>query len=361
MTNKKTKTLFNEDWAAEFLATRFKKYWPEAKRLVSLKIEVIKIFLDYVRFTLRYRIFVKTKSEKILEKNVIIKAERPKNFSWPPRIGRVERDFLATRFLTNCGLGDVVPRPLEFYKPQRAYLYEEAEGKTLKDFVQTETWRVNLFFKKVPPAIRALKKIHAVKKKPSYANGNHKKIIKDSINQWLGIIKKYYPAGRSRAETIVGSLGKIEEKHKNLLFNRKKYSVTHGDFQSDNIVIGKRGEIVFIDFADSKYFNPLDDLASFLIQTEMHFKYVRPKNYKTLTRTLKKIVYASYFGKKISPTDRLQIDFFAAKDILRIITFISFTQKNWHTVHDHSKMMDSLLTFAEDKIKKLEKNIYETR
>lgn len=355
MTNKKNLVLFREDWASKFMAARFKKYWPEAKGLVSFKIEPLKIFLDYIRFTLRYRIFVKTASGKILEKKVIVKAERPKNFSWPPRIGRVERDFLAASFLGKRGLGAIVPRPLEFYKPQRAYFYEEVEGETLKDFIQTEAWRINLFFKKVPAAIRALKKIHAIKKKPPYVNGNQKKEIEDGIRDWLPIIVKYYPAGKKRAEIIVSALTKMEKKYKNFMFNKKKYSITHGDFQNDNIIVGKKDKIItFIDLADCSFFNPLDDLASFLVQSELHFKYVQPKNYKKLMAKLKKITYAAYFGKKIKPREKLQIDFLAAEDVLRIITFVSFTQRSWQTIRDHSKMMDSLLTFAEEKIKKLE-------
>jgi thiamine kinase-like enzyme len=348
------KIFLDNAWALKFLIPRVKKYWPEAENLVSFKIEVLKIFLDYLRFTLRYRVFLKMKSGKIVEKKIILKGEKPKNFSWPPRIGRVEKDFLATRFLGKSGLKNIFPRPLEFYRPFRAYLYEEVSGEVLKNFVQTENWRINTFFKNVPLAIRALKKIHAIKRRPPYADGGHEKIIENGIYDWYDILAKYYPAGKTRAAKIVSSLEKIQKKYKTLFFNRKKYSVTHGDFQNDNIIIGEDGKIKFIDLSDSNFFNPLDDLASFLIQSEMHLKYVRSKQYKSLTKKLKTLTYAAYFGKKITPRDKLQIEFFAAKDILRIITFISFTERAWRTVHNHSKMMDNLLTFAEEKIKKLE-------
>lgn len=350
----KNKIFLDQAWAAEFLNKRLKKYWPEARELVSLKIEVIKVFLDYLRFTLRYRVLIKTRQGGTAEHNIIIKTERPKKFFWPPRIGKVQRDFLATKFLARHSFASSLPRPLEFFKPLRAYLYEEAGGEPLKNFIQPKTWRANLFFKKIPSVIKLLKKIHSVRRRPAFVTGNPKKIIEDGIQKWLGIICKYYPAGKTRAENIVGVLRRLEKKYKNVLFDRKKYSVTHGDFQNDNVLIDARGKITFIDFADCKFFNPLDDLASFLIQSESHFKYVRPKNYKQLTDKLKKIVYASYFGKKIKPAQEMQIDFFAAKDILRIITFVSFTQKTWQTIKDHSEMMDNLLTFAEEKVKNLE-------
>ncbi len=355
MINKINKKFFERVQSAKFVSTRFKKYWPGAQKIISLKTEVVKIFLDYVRFTLRYRISIKMKSGRVLEKKVILKSERPKKFSWPPRIGRVERDFLATRFLEKRGLGSILPRPLEFYKPLRAYLYEEAAGETLKNFVQNKNWRIDFFYKNVPPSIRALKKIHAIKIKPAYANEDHKKVILDGIRGWLEIISKYYPPGRDRAKMIVKTLEEIEKKYRGLLFDRKKYSVTHGDFQNDNIIIGPKGKINFIDFADSKFFNPFDDLASFLVQAELHFKYERPKTYRRLAQKLKKITYAAYFGKKVNPQDELQVDFFAAKDVLRIITFVSFTQRTWQAIHDHSKMMDALLTFAEEKVKNLKK------
>lgn len=355
MPYQKNKILLNQKLAAEFIASRFKKYWPDAEKVLAVKIDILKNFLGYLRFTLRYRIFIKNNRGKIEEKNIIIKTERPKHFAWPPRIGTVEKDFLATRFLVKNGLAAILPHPLEFYAPLWAYLYEEVRGTTLKNFVQTENWRSNLFFKNIPATVHALKKIHAIKKKPRFANGDHKKSIRNVFFEWLGLIKKYYPAGLSRAEKIVGSLQKLEKKYQNILFNQKTYRVTHGDFQSDNIIIGDNGKIIFIDFADCKFFNPLDDLASFLVQAEMHFKYVRPKNFKELTQKLKKITYAAYFGKKMKPRDALQIDFFAAKDTLRIITFISFTLRAWQTIHDHNKMTDSLLTFAEEKIKNLER------
>lgn len=341
-------------WALKFLSPRIKKYWPEAREIVALKIDIIKIFLDYLRFTLRYRVFIKTKSGKIVEKKIILKIERPKNFSWPPRIGRVGRDFLATKFLVKNGLKNILPRPLEFYKPLQAYLYEEVDGETLKDFIQHKNWRINYFLKIIPAAIRALKKIHAVKIKPPYANGNHKKVIEDGIREWFDIISKYYPAGRIRAKAIVVALEKIEKKYKSFFFSRKKYSTTHGDFQSDNIIVGKDRKIKFIDLSDSKFFNPLDDLASFLVQSELHFKYVRPKSYRALAEKLKKITYVAYFGEKIKKENELQIDFLAAKDVLRIITFVSFTQRAWQKVRDHSEMMDDLLSFTEKKVKNLE-------
>lgn len=362
MPNQKNKIFFNnQTWVTKFLSKKLKKYWPEAKFLVSLKIEIIKIFLNYLRFTLRYRLFVQTISGKIKEKKIIIKIEKPKKFVWPPRIGRVKKDFLATTFLSKHGLSSILPRPLEclYQNKYTAYLYEEIEGEVLKNFIQNKNWKINYFYQKVPEAIRALKKIHAIKKKPPYANGNPKKKLEDGMDNWLRTIKKYYPPGKETVESIFSDLKMIEKKYKNYLFNRKNYCVTHGDFQSDNIIVGKDKKIFLIDLADSHYFNPLDDLASFLIQSELHFKYIKPKIYKELTEKLRRIVCLSYFRGKIKPTDEFQINFFSAKDILRIITFVSFTQKRWQTVRAHSEMMDSLLSFAKDKIEKLKNNIHE--
>lgn len=358
MSRQKNKILFfNQAWATEFLSKKIKKYWPESKTLISLKIEPIKIFLNYLRFTLRYRVLIKTASGKIKEKKIIVKVEKPKKFIWPPRIGRVQKDFLATRFLWKKGLTDIVPRPLEFIPSHIAYLYEEADGEILKNFIQKDNWQINHFYKKIPSVIKALKKIHAIKIKPSYVKTNPKKTLEDGMENWLRIIKKYYPPGEKEATSIFLRLKKIKQKYKNYLFNQKSYCVTHGDFQNDNVVVGKGKKIIFIDFADSQFFNPFDDLASFLVQSELHFKYVKPKSYKQLTKKLKNIVLNAYFGKKIKPEDEFQINFFAIKDILRIITFVSFTQKHWQTVRAHSEMMESLLLFAKEKIKILEKQV----
>jgi thiamine kinase-like enzyme len=354
MQTKNNKLFLDKVWAKKFLDKHLKKYWPKAKKIVSLKIELIKVFLDYLRFTVRYRVSIETKKGRIENRAVIIKTERAKKFDWPPRIGKVQRDFLATSFLGHHGLKGSLPRPLEFHKPLKAYLYEEANGEPLKNFIQSEKWRVSLFYKKIPDVAKILKKLHSIKRRPSFAPGNPKKLIEDGLQKWFNVISKYYPAGKERAEKIIAILKKMEKKYKNIIFDRKSYRVTHGDFQNDNILVGPKREITLIDFADCKFFNPLDDLASFLIQSESHFKYVKPKNYKKLTSKLKKTIYSSYFGRKIKPMEEMQIEFFSAKDILRIITFVSFTQKNWQTINDHSQMMDNLLSFAEEKVKNLE-------
>ncbi len=354
MQTKNNKLFLKQVWAEKFFDKHLKKYWPDAKKIVSLKIELLKVFLNYLRFTVRYRVSIETKNGKIENRTVIIKTERAKKFDWPPRIGKVQRDFLATSFLGRHGLKGSLPRPLEFQKPLRAYLYEEAPGEPLKNLIQPKNWRANLFYKKIPNVAKILKKLHSIRRRPSFVPANPKKLIEDGLQKWFDIIGKYYPAGEKRAEKIVAILKQMEKKYNNIIFHKKAYRVTHGDFQNDNILVGAGGKIFLIDFADCKYFNPLDDLASFLIQSESHFKYVRPKIYKELTKKLKKTIYLSYFGRKIKPTEEMQIEFFSAKDILRIITFVSFTQKSWQTINDHSQMMDNLLTFAEEKVKILE-------
>ena len=351
---KNNKLFLDKVWAEKFLDKHLKKYWPDAKKLVSLKIELLKVFLNYLRFTVRYRVSIETKNGKIVNRTVIVKTERAKKFDWPPRIGKVQRDFLATSFLGNHGLKGSLPRPLEFYKPLRAYLYEEAPGEPLKNLIQPKNWRVNLFYKKIPNVAKILKKLHSTKRRPPFVPGNPQKIIEDGLQKWFDIIGKYYPAGEERAEKIVAILKQMEKKYNDVIFDKKAYRVTHGDFQNDNILVDAGGKIFLIDFADCRFFNPLDDLASFLIQSESHFKYVKPKSYKQLTAKLKKVLSASYFGRKTKSNEEMQIAFLSAKDILRIITFVSFTQKTWQTVRDHSQMMDNLLTFAEEKVKSLE-------
>ena len=354
MQAKNNKLFLKQAWAKKFLDKRLKKYWPKAKKVVSLKIELIKVFLDYLRFTVRYRVSTENTNGEIENRTVIIKTERTKKFDWPPRIGKVQRDFLATSFLGKHGLSLHIPRPLEFYKPLRAYLYEEAPGEPLKNFIQPKKWRADLFYKKIPDVAKILKKLHSIKRRPSFVPGNPKKIIEDGLLNWFDIIGKYYPAGEERARKIISILKRMETRHKDIIFGKKHYCITHGDFQNDNILVGPKGNIALIDFADCKFFNPMDDLASFLIQSESHFKYVRPKIYRQLTEKLKERFFFSYFGRSIKHSEEMQINFFSAKDILRIITFVSFTQKTWQTINDHSQMMDNLLTFAEEKVKILE-------
>ncbi len=349
------KILFNQKWAKNFVAKRLKKYWPNAKKIISLEIQVIKVFLGYLRFTLRYRVLFEDNLGEIKEKNIIVKAERKKKIKWPPRIGLVQRDYLATAFLRRKNLKSLVPLPLEFNKRFHAYFYEEIAGENFKEYLLGKSWRFSQFLRHIPGVMTALKKIHAIGQKPDYARGNHREEIEKELGNWSFLIKKYYPAGAQRFGKIVEIVSAIGIKYRKIIFDKKIFCVTHGDFQNDNIIIGPDKKISFIDFSDSKFFNPLDDLSSFLVQSELHLKYVKSKIYQRLISQIRRTSYRNYFGRKIKPLEKLQIDFFSAKDILRIITFVSFTQKNWQIINDHSRMMDDLLSSAEKKVKNLEK------
>lgn len=357
-TKNEIKKLFKQDWVFDFLKDRVKNYWPNIQKLISVEIETLKIFLNYERISLRYRLSLENSNKQIENKEIIVKAEKIKpGFLWPRRIGKVIKDYQATSFVRNCGLSDLVPKPLEFYSPLQAYFYEALPGFIIKKLLgssprESQDIKIDKFIDYLPSIATTLLSVHSIKTKPFYASASPKKLMDKQFNNYLNLIKKYYSPAYNRFKAHIERLKKIRKKYENYLFDSKKYSLTHGDFQSDNILVGDN-KIFFLDWADSNFFNPLDDLGSFFIQTELHLKYVLPKSHRQMIEKIKQIFNSNYFKKQPSFLEQAQIDYFATRDILRIISFISFTQKPWQPVKQ-SEMMESLLRVSEEKIDILE-------
>lgn len=354
--NNKIKKLLEPSWATKFFAPKIKKYWPGAKKLLSCKIEPLRIFLDYERLICRYHFTFLNYKKKREKKIIILKAQKFKRgFLWPPRIGGVKREYLALTFLTNRKLNKIIPRPLGFYPQIPAYAYEEMPGFVLKQLLpKNHRLKIKEFLSYIPAAALTIKKVHEIKERPPYATLKTKEKINRQLLDSLNLIKKFYPAGYPKFRKMTQVLEILRKKYQNYLYNERSFSLTHGDFQMDNILVNKNKKIILLDWADSDFFNPLDDIGAFFIQTELHLMYVLPQKYQPLFEKVKKIFTKNYFPDGLGPVQQMQIDYFAAKDVLRIITFLSFTQKNWQPVK-YSEMMDNLLELVERKIKNLEK------
>jgi thiamine kinase-like enzyme len=277
---------------------------------------------------------------------------------WPPRIGGVKREYLALKFLTNLKLNKCFPKLLDFFPKIPAYIYEESPGSVLKKLLPKHgQLKIKKFLNFIPAVALTIKKIHSIKKKPPYAtpfSETRQKMTRQLKNS-LDLIKKFYPHGYLRFKKMADELENFKRKNQDHLFNKLNFSLIHGDFQIDNILMSKNKNIIFLDWADSDFFNPLDDIGSFFMQTELHLKYVLPKSYRTFLKKIKKIFIENYFPSGINPVQQMQIDYFETKDILRIITFIAFTEKHLQPMN-YSRMMESLLDYAGKKIENFKKN-----
>lgn len=353
--NNEIKKILDPKWVINFFSPKIKKYWPKTKKILSVKIEPLRVFLNYERLSCRYSFTLLNSAGRKEIKNIVLKAQKiRKDFFWPPRIGTVRRDFLALNFLSKNKL-NISPRFLDFYPQLHAYAYEEIPGFTIKKFLpKNKKLQIKKFLNYLPAVSRAIKKVHAIKKQPPYATPEIEKKLTLNFSNSLCLIKKFYPTGFKKFQAMSAILKLFSKKYNHELFDKKNFTLTHGDFQMDNILVSKNEKIILIDWADSNFFNPLDDLGSFFAQTELHLKYVRPKGYKTVLEKIKKTFIQSYFQNNFNISHQRQIDYFAANDILRIITFISFTQSNWHPVN-YSDMMESLFTYAEKKIRNLKR------
>lgn len=353
--NIRIKQILEPKWAINFFSPKIKKYWPKAKKIFSVKIDLLRVFLNYERLSCRYHFVLLTSKGKKEKKDVILKVQKiKKGFLWPPRIGTTKRDFLALNFLSKNKL-NIAPKALDFYPQINAYAYEEVPGFILKQLLpKNKKPQIKKFLNYLPDLAQTIRKVHAIKKRPPYATPNFEKKITHQFSNSLHLIKKFYPNGYKKFQMLLNTLKIFNKKYYHELFNKKNFSLTHGDFQIDNIIVSKKGKIILIDWADSDFFNPLDDLGSFFAQTELHLKYILPRDYKILFKKIKKIFIQNYFKNNFKLSHQRQIDYFAAADILRIITFLSFTQSNWHPVK-YSKMTESLLAYAEKKINNLKK------
>jgi len=340
---KSIKILLNQKWAKDFFNKRIGQYFPE-KRLISCKIEPLKVYLDYKTVVVRYQLELLDKKNNISKKNIVGKAEKLKENN------NVLNDYSTTKFLRERGLNDVVPKPIDYLPLFNLYLYEFIPGYFLQELSVKQ--KDQEFLDKIPDIIKSLKRIHQVKVKKKDKMIRQDK--KQEEKQWqynLKLVKQYFPAVLDKTSLFINACRVSRNKYRKY-FDDKAYQMTHGDFYSRNILVNVN-EIKLIDFSNSVIYEPLNDVGNFLINTELMFEYDFHNTYHRLMKKLEDILFQNYFSQSKTKEQKFKINYFILTNLIRIIAFAAMSEGSRKSSNQSSIVMEKLIRIGEEKHKNL--------
>ena len=333
----KVKKLLNEQQAREIFFPIIKKHFPGVKKIDDLKIEILRNFLGKFRnLTVRY-IFVlnfgKTKKEEKILAKINALSLAPKKW------------FEACKILKKRGFKEI-PDVLGYFSSFNTVLYREVKGESLQDLLAKK--KILEILKTTPQIAKLLKKFHSLKIKKFFVIKNKKEENREH-RHWLFLIKKCAPRFAKGFKKIYYSLKKFKKKNEKIFLKEKDYILTHNDFHFGNVIIdGKK--IKILDFTETDLYDPLNDVASFLAQTESMLRYYFPKNFKNYQKKVENLFLKNYFKKELKEEEKKRIGFFKVRNFLQIGAILSFVV--WPK-KDKFLAVKKSLNLAEKELKKL--------
>lgn len=335
---KSIKFLLNQEWAKDFFSKKVNQYFPE-EQLIDCNVEPLKVYLNYERAVVKYRLKLSDEGKNVSEKDIIGKAETGQDSD-------ISVDYLTTKFLCDRGLNDLVPKPFEYLPLFNLYLYEFVPGYFLQEL--SVRHKDQEFLAQIPAVVKALKRVHETKVEK-----------KDKIIRWSGkpekecwrrnlkLVKRHWPAMFDKTSLWTQKCRLLRDK-RGRYFNAGLHQITHGDFYSRNILINN-SQIRLIDFSNSSVYEPLNDVGNFLINTELMFEYDFPATYRRLMEKLKDIFFQNYFSQPITEEQEFKINYFVLTNLIRIIAFAAMSEGSQKLPNQSSIVMDKLIKFGEEK------------
>lgn len=338
---KSIKILLNQKWAKDFFNKKIGQYFPK-KKLISCKVEPLKIYLNYKSVVVKYHLELLDEKNNVSKKLIVGKAEKLEENS------NILNDYSTTKFLREQGLNDVVPKPIDYLPLFNLYLYEFIPGYFLQELSVKQ--KDQEFLDKIPDIIKSLKRIHEVKVKKKDKMIRQDK--KQEEKQWqhnLKLVKQYFPAVLDKTLLWIKACQLLRNKHRKY-FDDKAYQMTHGDFYSRNILININ-QIKLIDFSNSVIYEPLNDVGNFLINTELMFEYDFHNTYRLLMEKLKDVFFQNYFSQLRTEEQEFKINYFILTNLIRIIAATS--EENKKLSNQPSIVMEKLIRIGEEKYNNL--------
>jgi thiamine kinase-like enzyme len=349
---KSIKLLLDKTWAMNFFKKRASRYFPGLE-LLDCKINIMKVYVDYHshRLTVNYHLKLRDKKGGLVEKVIVGKSEKRKTSAFViDKQNGIFIDYLVTKYLAEHGLKTMVPEAIDYIPALNLYLYRYVPGYFLQEL--SVKHQGNKFLNKIKPAVQILKKIHNFK---SISDGS--KFLKTQNREtkqcqdYLRLMHRYYNPGYSNLLFFVKKCHKFRSQY-NQYFGSKFYRLIHGDFYSRNIIINQN-RVRTIDFSDSKFYEPLNDIGNFLINTELMFEYDFHRTYRALMKKVKEVFCRHYFTRPISETEKAKIDYFILTNLIRITAFAAMNEANQGLANKPSVVIKKLLKIGQEKCKYL--------
>ena len=155
---------------------------------------------------------------------------------------------------------------IDYFPKLRMILYQGYPGTPLTELIRKKVPDINYYIRRTA---KWLLKLHSYKlligRLRTYKRENKE------ANYFMMNYKKYYPEIVEKSKSI---LNKVLEIKKNIYPEVKKKAILiHGDYNPNNIIINdiNKSKLAAIDFGNAWRFDPLSDVANFLIQMELLF------------------------------------------------------------------------------------------
>lgn len=307
----KIKKLLEKNWMKRFFAKRIRKYFPKARKINDLEIEILRNFLGkFKNLTVRYKLFLDFKNYQKRE-NVLAKINA---LTLTPK-----RCFMVAKILEKNNFLDI-PLVLDYLPSFNTFFYKEVKGECLQDLLQKK--EINKILKIIPQIAFLLKKFHSLKIKNFFIIKDKKEELKE-YRHWLFLMRKCAPRFEKRFKKIYYFLKNFKEKNKEIFLKEKDYLLTHNDFQFGNIILSGK-KIKIIDFSESDLYEPLNDVGCFLSQTESMLRYYLPKKFLIYQKRIENLFLKNYFGRKIKKEEEMKIRFFKIRNFLQMAAILSF-------------------------------------
>lgn len=308
---RKIKKLLNKDWVKTFLNKRIKRYFPKARKIDDLEVEILRNFLGKFRnLTVRYRLILDFKRYRKKE-NILAKINS--QTSMP------KRWFKVAVLLRRKGFKDI-PDFLDYLPAFNTVLYKEVKGEVLQDLLMQK--KMIKILKIIPQLAKILKRFHSLRIKNFYLTKDKKEENREH-RHWFFLIRKCAPLFAKRFRKIYYLLINYKEKNKSIFLKKREYILTHGDFHFGNLILsGKKMKI--IDFSETDIYDPLNDVASFLAQTDSMARYYLTRKFLPFQRKVEKIFLRNYFGREINKEEIVRITFFKIRNFLQMAAILSF-------------------------------------
>jgi len=298
--------LLNQKSAEKILIPLFLKKYKNFKKVNLVKIEILRNFLGkFKNLTVRYKLVSKKKEINILAKiNALTLAPR----KW----------YQVVKILEGKNFKEI-PEIFGYLKRYNTVFYKEIEGESLQDLLSKK--KIRIILKLVPQIAKILKKFHSLKIKKFFIVKN-KKEEKKEHRHWLFLIKKCAPKFLKRFKKIYYSLIKFKKRKAIFFLKEKDYILTHGDFHFGNLILTDR-KIKIIDFSESELYDPLNDVACFLSQSDSMLRYYFPKNFKNYHKKVENLFLKNYFKKGLNKEEKKRIGFFKVRNFLQMAAILS--------------------------------------
>ncbi len=308
---KNIKRVLDREYMLLFFKKRQKVFLKNKEELTGLKVDLVRNFRGKFRnMTLKYTL-ITSSGRKVIRARV-------HKFQDPPL-----RDGNVLKFLAENKLGKNIPEFIYYYRPLNIMFYLETPGTSSEILLSRRKTRPLL--KIVFQTAVSLKKIHQIKRKPSFLP------IKD-VNQeirerrhWFFLVKKCAPKLYQDFFILLKELWILRKENEKFFSIQSDFGLVHSDFHWGNIIC-HRDRFFFIDFCYAFYGDPLEDVGGFLAQNDSMFRYYAPNS--PVKEKIRRIFLESYFPAPLTKSQQCRLLYFEIQKILEMAAILSLVETN---------------------------------